>query len=121
AAHSRQSPENAPGLAAPVEGGEDTAREFSGGEEDIQTDETLESNFEIESGDNGESDIVEVSSLTPRSSSSEAAADFDELFARWRATGDPALRDRLILMHRHLVSFLARRFADRGESVEDIV
>ena len=46
--------------------------------------------------------------------------DFDRLFLEWKRTGDPQLRDRLILMHRHLVSYLARRFTDRGEMFEDI-
>ncbi len=47
--------------------------------------------------------------------------DFDEIFALWRQNGDPELRDQLILMHRNLVVYLARRFADRGEVYEDIV
>ena len=47
--------------------------------------------------------------------------DFDALFARWQASGDPAQRDQLILMYRNLVVSLARRFLDRGEMFEDIV
>ncbi len=52
---------------------------------------------------------------------SASHAEFDALFARWRATGDPALREQLILMYRNLVVSLARRFLDRGEMFEDIV
>ncbi|MDF2441555.1 MAG: polymerase sigma-B factor [Abditibacteriota bacterium] len=47
--------------------------------------------------------------------------EFQRLFAQWQATGDPQTRDRLILMHRNLVSYLARRFTDRGEMYDDII
>lgn len=43
------------------------------------------------------------------------------MYVLWRASGDPALRERLILMHRSLVIYLARRFADRGDSMDDVV
>ena len=49
------------------------------------------------------------------------ATDFEVLFARWKQTGDPQLRERLILMHRNMVTFLARRFVDRGELFEDVM
>jgi RNA polymerase sigma-B factor len=48
-------------------------------------------------------------------------SNFEALYARWLESGDPALREQLILMHRNLVLFLARRFADRSESMDDIV
>lgn len=51
----------------------------------------------------------------------EEPAEFEELFAQWKATGDPRLRERLVLMHRNLVMFLARRFNERGELFEDLV
>ena len=47
--------------------------------------------------------------------------EFEPLFLQWKATGDPRLRERLILMHRSLVAFLARRFVERGELFEDIM
>ena len=47
--------------------------------------------------------------------------EFDELFAQWRETGDSQLRDRLILSNRNLVSYLARRYIDRGELSEDVM
>lgn len=47
--------------------------------------------------------------------------EFERLFRQWKETGDPALRERLILMHRNLVTYLARRFMDRGELFDDIV
>ena len=46
----------------------------------------------------------------------EAQQEFDRLFARWRETGDPELREQLIFMHINLVRFLVRRFAERGEA-----
>jgi RNA polymerase sigma-B factor len=50
-----------------------------------------------------------------------AEGEFERLFAEWKATGDPRLRERLILMHRNLVTYLARRFMDRGELFEDVM
>ncbi len=47
--------------------------------------------------------------------------DFDRLFREWSQTGDPRLRERLILMNRNLVSYIARKFLDRGEMSEDIM
>ncbi|MEO6906974.1 MAG: SigB/SigF/SigG family RNA polymerase sigma factor [Abditibacteriaceae bacterium] len=54
------------------------------------------------------------------SSDSAAQQEFDLLFAKWHETGDPALREKLIFMHVNLVRFLARRFAERGESQDDL-
>ncbi len=45
----------------------------------------------------------------------------EELFRRLRLSGDPRLRERLIKMHLNLVRFLARKFANRGEPVDDLV
>jgi len=52
---------------------------------------------------------------------SDQNLEFEHLFTTWRATGDPQLRERMILMHRPLVAYVARRFMDRGEQFEDIV
>jgi RNA polymerase sigma-B factor len=54
------------------------------------------------------------------SSDYEAQQEFDLLYAQWRESGDPALREKLIFMHVNLVRFLARRFAERGESQDDL-
>ena len=43
------------------------------------------------------------------------------LFAELRATGDPEVRRRLIESHLGLVEYLARRFAGRGEPLDDLV
>ena len=51
----------------------------------------------------------------------ESASEFEQLYRQWRESDDPALREKLILMHRSLVIYLARRFADRGESMDDVV
>ena len=47
--------------------------------------------------------------------------EFERLFAMWKQNSDPRLRERLIFMHRNLVTFLARRFAERGELFEDVM
>lgn len=54
-------------------------------------------------------------------SSADLHTDFDVLFAAWKKSGDPQLRDRLILSQRNLVNYLARRFMDRGEMFEDVI
>jgi RNA polymerase sigma-B factor len=49
------------------------------------------------------------------------AAETEGLFREFRRTRDPALRERLIMAHMNLVRFLARKFAKRGEPLEDLV
>jgi len=44
-----------------------------------------------------------------------------ELIRRYRAQGDLAARERLIEHHMPLVQSLARRYANRGEQLEDLV
>jgi RNA polymerase sigma-B factor len=48
-------------------------------------------------------------------------AHVKELFAKLRETGDPAVRDELIEIHLGLVEYLARRFAGRGELLDDLI
>src|SRR5215469_10512684 len=48
-------------------------------------------------------------------------AEVRTLFQRLRKTGDPAAREALILAHQSLAIYLARKFADRGEPLEDII
>jgi len=45
----------------------------------------------------------------------------EALFRESKRTGDPRLRERLIQMHLNLVRFLARKFANRGEPVDDLI
>ncbi|MFQ3548830.1 MAG: SigB/SigF/SigG family RNA polymerase sigma factor [Armatimonadota bacterium] len=42
------------------------------------------------------------------------------LFAKYRETGDTKVRDQLVAMHQNLVRFLAGKFANRGEPIEDL-
>jgi len=53
------------------------------------------------------------------------SADHDvatpELFARYSRTRDPKLREQLIMAHMNLVRYLARKFANRGEPLEDLI
>jgi len=44
-----------------------------------------------------------------------------ELFARYRETGDEAARDELITMYLNLVKYLASRFRNRGEPIDDLI
>jgi len=43
------------------------------------------------------------------------------LFAQYLECKDSAIRDRLVLMHQNLVRFLAGKFMNRGEPIEDLV
>ncbi|MDQ2961216.1 MAG: SigB/SigF/SigG family RNA polymerase sigma factor [Candidatus Dormibacteraeota bacterium] len=43
-----------------------------------------------------------------------------ELLERYRETRDPAVRDELVELNADLVHYIARRFANRGEPLEDI-
>jgi len=45
----------------------------------------------------------------------------EQLFRRYTKTRDPKIRDRLVVMHQNLVRFLAGKFANRGEALEDLV
>jgi RNA polymerase sigma-B factor len=47
--------------------------------------------------------------------------DAESLFREYARTQDPRLRERLITMHQSLVRFLASKFANRGEPLEDLI
>jgi RNA polymerase sigma-B factor len=44
-----------------------------------------------------------------------------ELFARYRADGDEEARDELVEMYLNLVKYLASRFRNRGEPIDDLI
>src|SRR5579863_1042375 len=44
-----------------------------------------------------------------------------ELFQEFAATNDPTLRDELVVAHLNLVRYLAVRFSNRGESIDDLI
>jgi RNA polymerase sigma-B factor len=50
-----------------------------------------------------------------------ASADLDPRFAEYRRTRDRKLRDELVDEHVPLAKFLARRFVDRGEPLDDLL
>ncbi len=53
--------------------------------------------------------------------SPQADAATPELFDRYRRSRDPELREQLIMAHLNLVRYLARKFANRGEPLEDLI
>jgi RNA polymerase sigma-B factor len=59
-----------------------------------------------------------VGSLNGRSVDRGQAKD---LFRRFVETRSPALREELVGLHLPLVEYLARRFRNRGEPLEDLV
>ncbi|BDI33847.1 hypothetical protein CCAX7_58980 [Capsulimonas corticalis] len=56
-----------------------------------------------------------------KASSDWTQADTDTLFARYIRTRDPALRDRLVVLHQNLVRYLASKFVNRGEPLDDLI
>ena len=44
-----------------------------------------------------------------------------EMFAEYARTGDVVLRDQLVAAHMGLAAYLARRFANRGQPLDDLV
>ena len=48
-------------------------------------------------------------------------AQLREKFAEFAQTGDRDLRDQLVRAHLGLAEYLARRFANRGEPLDDLV
>ncbi len=48
--------------------------------------------------------------------------DYDEaLFHRYYRTRDPLIREQLVMNHMNLVRFLAKKFANRGEPLDDLI
>jgi len=63
-----------------------------------------------------------MSTMTQKKTGSNLTSeDTEALFARYGRTKDPQLRDRLVLMHQNLVRYLAGKFGNRGEPVEDLI
>ena len=65
-----------------------------------------------------------AASREPAPAGSEARAERDrvaaELFEQYRTTGDLAVRNRLVEHYVRLAEFLARRFTNRGEALDDL-
>ncbi len=48
-------------------------------------------------------------------------AEVHALFERFHTTRDPGVREELVLAYESLANYLARKFGDRGEPLEDII
>ena len=59
-------------------------------------------------------------SAFPAPATTDDPQQFNDLHLQWQRTKDPSLRSALIEQHVSLVHFLARKFRDRGESIEDL-
>jgi RNA polymerase sigma-B factor len=69
--------------------------------------------------ESAETQEVQRSAPPTRKGARDAATP--ELFAEYQRSRDPQVRDRLILAHMNLVRYLARKFANRGEPLEDLI
>lgn len=61
--------------------------------------------------------------MTERSRSGKTAWDKEktrELFRRYKETGDPDAREQPVMSHMNLVRFLANKFKNRGEPLDDL-
>ena len=69
-------------------------------------------------------ELPAAASRAARRSGRRVAWDKDrtrELFRRYKQEGDSEARDQLIVSHLNLVRFLASKFKNRGESLEDLI
>lgn len=82
-------------------------------EHEVQTGDSL-TDAEIGGANASEGILASGSATAP-------GGEFERLFRQWKSGGDERLRERLILMNRNLVSYIARKFTDRGEMSEDII
>lgn len=57
----------------------------------------------------------------PRATAEWSDDQTEELFRQYVATRAPGVREQLVMMHQNLVRFLASKFANRGEPLEDLV
>ena len=65
-----------------------------------------------------------MSDMTEKTSSSKSAWDKQktrELFRRYKEDGDMEAREQLVMSHLNLVRFLANKFKNRGEPLDDLV
>lgn len=102
---------------APGQSSQDVVTHSLNRADDLEIDEIEIDDLEID-------EIADSHSATQdgsREEGDEDYAEFERVFIEWKATGDPRLRERLILMNRSMVMFLARRFMDRGELFEDVL
>ncbi len=70
--------------------------------------------------ESAETEETERAATSTRKAGDRDAAT-PELFAQYQQNKDPRLRDLLILSHMNLVRYLARKFANRGEPLEDLI
>jgi len=67
----------------------------------------------------GQGEAVEQAAAPAHAPGRDAATP--ELFEKYRRARDPQVREQLILAHLNLVRYLARKFANRGEPLEDLI
>ncbi len=70
--------------------------------------------------ESAETEEINQRPAPPKRKAGTRDAATPELFAEYQRTRDPAVRDRLILAHMNLVRYLARKFANRGEPLDDL-
>jgi len=86
------------------------------------TDTGLRESSEETTAATGEAAAAETTPAPSTAASRSVSTDpAERVFLEYGRTRDPRLRDKLIAMHQNLVRFLASKFANRGEPLEDLV
>jgi len=75
---------------------------------------------EVDAADAEERVEVAVVRVEETTRSDDARND-DDLFLRYYRTREPAIREQLVMNHMNLVRFLAKKFANRGEPLDDLI
>jgi RNA polymerase sigma-B factor len=65
--------------------------------------------------------VSQVETPKTRGHARRSTADTEWLFKELRQTRSPAARERLVSIHENLVRFLAAKFANRGEPLDDLI
>ena len=61
-----------------------------------------------------------MADMTQKKATDWTQDDAETLFLRYARHRDPQMRDRLVVMHQNLVRYLAGKFVNRGEPLEDL-
>ena len=62
-----------------------------------------------------------MSLMNPKKATDWTQDDAESLFLRYARHRDPQMSDRLVVMHQNLVRYLAGKFVNRGEPLEDLI
>jgi len=86
---------------------------------ETQHDDEIETPI-IDEAEAEDEDAVPARESAPVAAHTEERHD-DDLFLRYYRTRSPVIREQLVMHHMNLVRFLAKKFANRGEPLDDLI